>query len=440
MKQTVFALTAILLAMGPAGVAGAEQEPAAGISGQPRAEAGKPHKGPQTVRTQPRARKEHPALSDGNAVLNAAAQRGENAGWTPLMWAADKGDLAMLASILESGSGVNARDTNGATALSHAAMAGHTAVAEQLIKDGAVIDLADNWGATPLMYAVKGGNLAVAELLIKHGANVNRPLAKSLMNPLMMAAFHGDNAMIKLLLDNKADIEQTNSASETALMMAINKQRIESVKLLLKRGANVSQVLSSLGNSVLHYAAMGNSVELVDALLAKKARLDVQNVYGLTPAMIASARGQAGILGLLIDAGADINLANNPGMSTALILAAGNDHVDIIKLLTGNGAMTDTRDRLGATALIWAVGREHIESARALLSAGANPDIQDNAGRTALMLAADRGNQVILDLLLEFRADAAIRDKAGQNASDYARKKGHELKLPDTAGGSSDAG
>ncbi|MEJ2317473.1 MAG: ankyrin repeat domain-containing protein [Gammaproteobacteria bacterium] len=430
MKHIIGALTAILVTIGPAGVAGADQEPAADISVQSRAEAGKPHKGPQTVRTQPRARREHPALSDGNAVLNAAAPQAENAGWTPLMWAADKGDLAMLASLLASGSGVDTRDTNGATALSHAAMAGHTAVVEQLIKHGAVIDLADNWGATPLMYAVKSGNLAVAGLLIKSGANVNRPLDKSLMSPLMMAAFRGDNAMIKLLLDNKADIEQTNSASETALMMAINRQRIESVKLLLKRGADVLRPRSSLGNSVLHYAAMGDSVELVQALLAQEARMDTQNAYGLTPAMVASARGKAGIVGLLIDAGADIDLAGNPGRNTALSVAAGNDHVDIIKLLTGNGAMTDTRDKLGATALIWAVGREHTESARALLSAGANPDIQDNAGRTALMIAADRGSQTIVDLLLDSGADVNIKDNAGQTAMDYAGKKGRSILFP----------
>jgi ankyrin repeat protein len=70
---------------------------------------------------------------------------------------AERGDAAVLETMLTCGFDPNARDHDGVTALHRAAMAGHAAAARVLIAHGAAVDALDGmFAATPLLWAAEG--------------------------------------------------------------------------------------------------------------------------------------------------------------------------------------------------------------------------------------------------------------------------------------------
>jgi ankyrin repeat protein len=96
-------------------------------------------------------------------------------------------------------------------------------------------------GLTPLMAACVGGRIAVAKLLLENGADVGQTDAKG-CTALIHAAVSGQTPALKFLLANGVDVNQRIAYSGTALMWATSRGEMESVKFLLANGANVNAV------------------------------------------------------------------------------------------------------------------------------------------------------------------------------------------------------
>jgi ankyrin repeat protein len=80
--------------------------------------------------------------------------------------------------------------------------------------------LIDHIGWTPLHYACAKGHLEVAQYLLMNGAIVDS-LSPGNTTPLMMAVQSGNETLIKLLLDQGADLQIRNTAGLTAIDIAI---------------------------------------------------------------------------------------------------------------------------------------------------------------------------------------------------------------------------
>ena len=94
----------------------------------------------------------------------------------PIHDAAEDGDLAGVQAELDKGVDVNAKDENdeaGWTPLHRAAQKGHKEITELLIANGADVNAEEEDGWTPLHYAALNGHKEIAELLIAKGADVN---------------------------------------------------------------------------------------------------------------------------------------------------------------------------------------------------------------------------------------------------------------------------
>ena len=72
-----------------------------------------------------------------------------------------------------------------------------------------------------------------------------------------------------------------------------------------------------------------------------------------------------------MEAGADLNLANNNGL-TALMLAAGHGHVEVVRVLLEAGADVNLASNNGSTASMLAAGQGHVEVVRLLVVAVGN--------------------------------------------------------------------
>lgn len=93
------------------------------------------------------------------------------------------------------------------------------------------INSSDMWGYSALHYAVKRLMPKVVNLLLIHGADINQQCHFG-FTPLMVACHLGDLDMVKLLLDNNADVSISSGGGVTAASIAENVFSKESTKLL----------------------------------------------------------------------------------------------------------------------------------------------------------------------------------------------------------------
>ena len=123
-------------------------------------------------------------------------------------------------------------------------------------------------------------------------------------------------------------------------------------------------------------AILGSRIAQVAALVARGAPVDSNSPYGSTPLYEAAIQGEAEIVRILLDAGADPN-KESAGKSegTPLCAAASWGHSEVVRLLLQYGAdpnLIERTDEVAMTALTWARRNDHDEVVRLLLEAGAN--------------------------------------------------------------------
>jgi ankyrin repeat protein len=108
------------------------------------------------------------------------------------------------------------------------------------------------------------------------------------------------------------------------------------------------------GRPAVMLAAIGNYVEVMEALVDAKARCDATDKIGTTALLVAADRGYDQIIEQLIRCKANLNLENRQAGLTPLMLAAQKGHLRSVQILVQAGANLNIQDRTGRTALEWA--------------------------------------------------------------------------------------
>lgn len=120
---------------------------------------------------------------------------------------------------------------------------------------------------------------------------------------------------------------------------------------------------------------------------------------------IVTKRRDLGWMGFLVKAGAQVDMRDKAG-DTPLILAAGNNFADGVRLLIALQANVNATNDRGETPIIKAVQARDTAAVRQLLDAGADPTIADHvAGLSATDYAEqDRHAAAVLRLIQEAKA------------------------------------
>ena len=171
--------------------------------------------------------------------------------------------------------------------------------------------------------------------------------------------------------------------------------------------------------------------ELADSATAharRAAAAKQQFSEGRTALYNAAISGHAEAMGVLLDAGADPNQAEETQGLAPLHAAANDLYLPALRLLLEKGAAVDAKNKAGATPLMGACLGGHVEAARLLLEKGAAVDAQAEDGATALMWACRDGHVEAARLLLEKGADRTLRDKDSDTALEIV-----ELNAPEEA-------
>ncbi|XP_062873697.1 ankyrin repeat and death domain-containing protein 1B [Trichomycterus rosablanca] len=245
--------------------------------------------------------------------------------------------------------------------------------------------------------------LALKDKIMKHPM-----MKKENLNPKlwMKSEHHKDLTDVILQKEPEEDADYDHVEmlleAEKGYIEAAKRNDVETMKRL-GRGVNVN-ALNMHNRTALHYAVAGKNVQAVDVLLRRRAKLDLQDKFGLTPIHLTAWFGSLEILKLLIQSGADQRVKNTEGMNM-MHCAAVNDHTDIVEYIVNDLQMKelDKEDNHGNRP--FAVAAEH-GCVRMLQMLMEEPyqmaTMEENKnGNTPLHLAAKNGHLEALELLLE---------------------------------------
>ncbi|XP_026477756.1 transient receptor potential channel pyrexia-like [Ctenocephalides felis] len=236
---------------------------------------------------------------------------------------------------------------------------------------------------TGLLLAAWTGNHALVKQLLEDGANVHTTDPEG-RTPLHLACCIGDERSAEYLLDRGARLEQWDKGRRaTALHCAASAASRPCVMLLLNRGADVNAGLQQ-ARSPLHYAVLSGAVPCVRELLRQGACPDTPQVFTETPLHVAAALGSEDCIRLLLEHGADFRSHWGPRKMTALHLASEDGNAICARLLTQAGASVDARNHRKQTSLHLAALAQSPETLEVLLECGGDPNATDADGRTPL--------------------------------------------------------
>ena len=262
-------------------------------------------------------------------------------GFTPLMFAAQAGDLESVKLLLAAGADVNDATPDDGNTLVLASQNAQEDVALYLLEKGANPNSADGFGITPLHWSMQRSiellygrpketdkfwtlrNMPeLAKALLVHGANPNARIkkeflpydihrfARSRFNDLpqvhltgasafLLAAASGEVAVMRMLLEAKADGLIATEEGFTPLMAAAGTGRekdkmteqdqqnyLEAAKLAIQLGADVNAIGPD-GRTALHGAAALGETEVIKLLAKNGVNFEAKDKYGETALSIA---------------------------------------------------------------------------------------------------------------------------------------------------------
>ena len=161
-----------------------------------------------------------------------------------LLNASQSGDVGIIRHAHNEGADINVKNDAGETVLHLASSKGHVEAVRALLTAGAEIDAISDIYFTSLTYAASQGHEDVAQVLIDAEANINGGDRYSYSRPLAYAsiAHNGCNKsytnIVQRLLDAGARVNAQRNYGWTALADAIYSGCIETVRVLLDKGAN----------------------------------------------------------------------------------------------------------------------------------------------------------------------------------------------------------
>ena len=192
-------------------------------------------------------------------------------------------------------------------ALIDAAGKGDLEAVKRLLAQGASVKATDGVGRTALIAAAYGDHVDVARALIAAGADVNTQ-DNTQQSAYLIPTADGGLAMLRLTLANGADVHSLDSYNGTGLIRAADRGHVDIIQELLNTEIKIDHVNRLGWTALLEAIILGDGgerhTEVVRLLVDAGADVNLADSAGVTPLAHAKQRGFAAMIEILESAGA----------------------------------------------------------------------------------------------------------------------------------------
>ena len=327
----------------------------------------------------------------------------------------------------------HARDVEGNSYLHQlcAADAAPEKIEYAILALGANVDLCNKKGHPPLATAIQHASASTVDLLIRHGARLFFDVGaqardEESFNAILCATQTGRLQAFEIVLKkggaeyiNRAGISTSGLQVNTyALHEAVERGHIYMINRLIEQGAFKDQPRGSEEITPVILAAKLDMRAALEELVNKGADVRRTDAKGWTALHYAAELIDESALRLLVLQGADLDAMTRQG-ETPLICAVRLGRIDCVRCLLDAGADIDARQKseAGRTPLMIAAGHNNQDMVKLLLARGANPTLTDAFNRAASAFVDDARRSDLKSLLKEHE------DQANRSAFEKAYRQ-----------------
>jgi ankyrin repeat protein len=236
---------------------------------------------------------------------------------------------------------------------------------------------------------------------------------------------------IKAEIAKGNDPAALNGSAFDGVVYAINSSApLESIKYLLEQKGNDVNKLTHDSRTYVYWAANRGNLELVEYLLSKGAKVDMEDSHGASPMGFAAGGGQTNtkIYDAFIKAGADVKAVNRDGANLLLLAITNDKDLTLTNYFVSKGLSLQSKDAAGNTAFNYVARTGNIPLLKSLVEKGVK--YTDNA----MIMAAQgaRGAATTLDVyqyLESLKIKPTVMNSNGENVLHILARKPNQKEI-----------
>ena len=272
-------------------------------------------------------------------------------------------------------------------------------------------------------------------------------------NSFLDQAFWRENpdvAAIQSEMGKGSSPSEANAMGFDAVVNAINaKAPTASIKFLLDQQGNDVNKITHDSRTYIFWAANRGNVDVMEYLISKGAKINLEDSHGMTPIGFAAAGGQTNtkVYDVLIGAGADVKQKTQEGANLLLLAIPNDKDMTLTNYFISKGLSLNATDAAGNTAFNYAARSGNIELMKALVAKG----VKYNGNAMIMASQMSRGGAANGIEVFQYLESLGIQPTAvngnGENVLhnavrrpnqtaiiNYFLSKGADVNQPDLAG------
>lgn len=348
----------------------------------------------------------------------------------------------VIDSLLQPGFDINFKGAFDITPLMVAAESGNLVVVDRMIARGADITAQNQFGGTALTITVRSQAALEEDVQVMESmllARAGRMAADEFLTAVAINDLEGVRDLVKL---RKIDVNNTDAYGRTPLMMCSEDDKLEMVKIILDKniwlpsaGAckNVNAPAAVMaridaqdkdGKTALAHACKNASLEVATFLLGKAADINARDHAGNTALATACEDGNFSVADFLLTKKADVNAKNLEDQTPLMLACSHRAGIDVVRLLMAAGADAAAVDSSGRTA------RHHLDDVADARHGGpGHIDVRawleggQGVGRTPLDVLVDEKSGFLFQEVIANTPSAAQKRTLSKEDNDFPGKK-----------------